>query len=115
MQALGESTDCLWWAFGQHSISLGEAYRSVAPHVVALAAPVDLFRYVKAVPASPETETLLAHVLTGMPGIAETVNMLHIKSHYYQSHRTINPTGIVPKGPAIDLSSPPERRGLLSD
>lgn len=50
-----------------------------------------------------------------LPGIAETVNMLHIKSHYYQSHRTINPTGIVPKGPAIDLSSPPERARRFSD
>ncbi len=45
-----------------------------------------------------------------MPGIAETVNMFHIKHHYYQSHRTINPTGIVPLGPEIDLSAP-SRRG----
>ena len=35
-----------------------------------------------------------------MPGIAETVNMDHIKNHYFGSHRSINPTGIVPKGPA---------------
>jgi len=41
-----------------------------------------------------------------MPGIAETVNMVHIKHHYYQSHRTINPTGIVPRGPEIDLDRP---------
>jgi glutathionyl-hydroquinone reductase len=27
------------------------------------------------------------------------VNMAHIKRHYYESHRTINPTGIVPVGP----------------
>ncbi len=39
-------------------------------------------------------------------GVAETVNMQHIKSHYYQSHRTINPTGIVPVGPAMDLTLP---------
>jgi len=45
-----------------------------------------------------------------MPGIAETVNMFHIKHHYYQSHRTINPTGIVPLGPEINLSAP-SRRG----
>lgn len=50
-----------------------------------------------------------------MPGIAETVNMLHIKSHYYQSHRTINPTGIVPNGPVIDLSSPPGQARRFSD
>ena len=37
-------------------------------------------------------------------GVAETVNFSHIKNHYYQSHRTINPTGIVPVGPEIDLS-----------
>ena len=44
-----------------------------------------------------------------IPGIAETVNMDHIKSHYYGSHRSINPTGIVPVGPAIDLDAPHER------
>ncbi len=37
------------------------------------------------------------------PGIAGTVDMGHIKRHYYQSHRTINPTGIVPAGPVLDL------------
>ncbi len=44
-----------------------------------------------------------------MPGIAETVNMMHIKHHYYQSHRTINPTGIVPIGPELDLDRPSGR------
>lgn len=38
------------------------------------------------------------------PGVTETVNFTHIKNHYYQSHRTINPTGIVPAGPVIDLA-----------
>lgn len=38
------------------------------------------------------------------PGIAETVNFQHIKGHYYESHLNINPTGIVPMGPALDLS-----------
>jgi putative glutathione S-transferase len=37
-----------------------------------------------------------------LPGVAGTVNMQHIKSHYYQSHPTINPSGIVPLGPEID-------------
>jgi putative glutathione S-transferase len=41
-----------------------------------------------------------------VPGIADTVDMRHIKGHYYQSHRTINPTGIVPAGPIIDLTLP---------
>lgn len=38
-----------------------------------------------------------------MPGIAETTNFEHIKHHYYRSHGSINPTGIVPVGPALDL------------
>ncbi|SJZ83358.1 glutathione S-transferase family protein [Consotaella salsifontis] len=37
------------------------------------------------------------------PGVAETVNFDHIKGHYYSSHKTINPTGIVPLGPDQDL------------
>nr|WP_314465935.1 glutathione S-transferase family protein [uncultured Novosphingobium sp.] len=40
------------------------------------------------------------------PGVAGTVNFQHIKGHYYESHRTINPTGIVPSGPILDLDSP---------
>lgn len=42
-------------------------------------------------------------------GVAETVNMHHIKSHYYGSHDTINPTGIVPMGPDIDFMEPHNR------
>ncbi len=38
------------------------------------------------------------------PGIAETVNFDHIKRHYYMSHPQINPTGIVPLGPEINLN-----------
>ena len=38
------------------------------------------------------------------PGINGTVNMKHIKHHYYGSHETVNPTRIVPLGPAIDYS-----------
>lgn len=44
-----------------------------------------------------------------LPGIAETVNFLHIKRHYYQSHKQINPSGIVPLGPVLDLDAPAER------
>ncbi len=40
------------------------------------------------------------------PGVAETVNMDHIKRHYYQTHSSINPLLIVPKGPELDFSSP---------
>lgn len=39
-----------------------------------------------------------------MDGVPETVNLDHIKNHYYMSHDTINPTGIVPQGPVIDYS-----------
>lgn len=39
-----------------------------------------------------------------MPGITETVNFDHIKKHYYGSHKTINPTGVVPVGPNLDWS-----------
>lgn len=37
-----------------------------------------------------------------LPGISSTVNMDHIKTHYYVSQKTINPTGIVPKGPHLE-------------
>jgi putative glutathione S-transferase len=38
------------------------------------------------------------------PGIAETVNLDHIKRHYYVTHTEINPTGIVPIGPVLELT-----------
>lgn len=44
-----------------------------------------------------------------VPGIAQTVNMDHIKSHYYTSHANINPTGIVPVGPKLDFEAPHNR------
>ncbi|KQR69132.1 glutathione S-transferase family protein [Rhizobium sp. Leaf341] len=46
------------------------------------------------------------------PGVAGTVDMRHIKHHYYESHKTINPTGIVPEGPQLDLESPHGRERL---
>ncbi|WP_071518092.1 glutathione S-transferase family protein [Geitlerinema sp. PCC 9228] len=46
------------------------------------------------------------------PGVADTVNWQHIKGHYYQSHKTINPTGIVPLGPEIDFTAPHHRDRL---
>ncbi len=48
------------------------------------------------------------------PGIAETVNLDHIKTHYYCSHPTINPTGIVPRGPRLDYSQPHGRETRFS-
>lgn len=47
-----------------------------------------------------------ARSLYQQPGVAETVNFDHIMRHYYGSHRTINPTGIVPVGPDTDWSAP---------
>jgi putative glutathione S-transferase len=44
-----------------------------------------------------------------VPGVAETVSLDHIKRHYYGSHRSINPTGIVPIGPLIDFTLPHDR------
>jgi putative glutathione S-transferase len=46
------------------------------------------------------------------PGVADTVNMDHIKTHYYRSHPTINPSGVVPAGPEIDFSTPHGREGV---
>jgi putative glutathione S-transferase len=39
-----------------------------------------------------------------LKGVAETVNLHHIRHHYYESHTNINPSGIVPAGPVLDLS-----------
>ncbi|MDR5775176.1 MULTISPECIES: glutathione S-transferase family protein [unclassified Caballeronia] len=47
-----------------------------------------------------------------MPGVADTVNFEHIKRHYYESHRSINPTGIVPAGPVLDFAAPHDRERL---
>ena len=47
-----------------------------------------------------------------LPGVAATVNMEHIKRHYYESHRTINPTGIVPTGPVLDFTAPHGRAAM---
>ncbi|NYT25837.1 glutathione S-transferase family protein [Alcaligenaceae bacterium] len=43
------------------------------------------------------------------PGVAGTVNFDHIKQHYYRSHPSINPNGIVPLGPVLDLERAPGR------
>jgi len=44
-----------------------------------------------------------------VPGVAETVNMDHIKRHYYGSMRNLNPGGIVPLGPALDFEAKHDR------
>jgi putative glutathione S-transferase len=47
-----------------------------------------------------------------VPGVSGTVNMDHIKRHYFGSHRKLNPSGIVPLGPDIDFMIPHGREGL---
>lgn len=44
--------------------------------------------------------------------IRDSVRMDHIKSHYYGSHDTVNPSGIVPVGPTIDHLMPHNRAAL---
>lgn len=44
-----------------------------------------------------------------VPGVAQTVNFEHIKGHYFGSHLFLNPTGIVPIGPQLNLEEPHDR------
>lgn len=46
------------------------------------------------------------------PGFGDTVNMTHIKRHYYEVHANVNPLRIVPKGPVLDWSAPHHREQL---
>ena len=46
------------------------------------------------------------------PGVAETVDISYIKKHYYGSHGTVNPTGVVPVGPEVDFTAPHNRATL---
>ena len=46
------------------------------------------------------------------PGVAETVNMDHIRHHYYRSHETVNPHRILPAGPVVDFTEPHGRESL---
>jgi putative glutathione S-transferase len=47
-----------------------------------------------------------------LPGVAATFDAGHVKRHYYESHRTLNPSGIVPVGPAIGFDGPHGRAHL---
>ncbi|MDS0280529.1 glutathione S-transferase family protein [Haloarcula onubensis] len=46
------------------------------------------------------------------PGVAETVNMSHIKEHYYTTHPDVSPKRIVPMGPDPDFEATHDRDGL---
>ena len=47
---------------------------------------------------------------TSCPGLAGTVDLGQIRRHYYGSQRWVNPTGIVPVGPPVDLEAAPNRK-----
>ena len=44
-----------------------------------------------------------------LPGVAGTVDFLHIKHHYFESHPSVNPAGVVPLGPVLDFAAPHDR------
>ena len=46
------------------------------------------------------------------PGIGETVNLTHVARHYYGSHPQVNPTGVVPIGPDLEVDAPHGRDTL---
>jgi len=48
-----------------------------------------------------------------IPGIGGTVNMYHIKNHYYGSHPSLNPSGVVPMGQPMDYSAVHDRDRFL--
>ena len=50
-----------------------------------------------------------ARDLYSVPAFGETTDFDHIKRHYYGTHPHINPSGVVPKGPAIDWAAPHDR------
>lgn len=50
-----------------------------------------------------------------VPGVAETLDLQHIRHHYFRSHPTINPYGIIPAGPTVDYAAPHDRERLPAD
>jgi glutathionyl-hydroquinone reductase len=48
------------------------------------------------------------------PGVSETVDFHHIKRHYYYSHDMINPSRVVPTGPAINYDRAHDRSRLAA-
>ncbi|RCK47989.1 glutathione S-transferase family protein [Thalassospira profundimaris] len=47
------------------------------------------------------------------PGVKQTVHFDHIKKHYYQSHPSVNPSGVVPVGPDLDFDGAHDRDRFL--
>ena len=71
-------------------------------------------RRTAATPRRPPNLWSYTRELYQIPRVAETVNMRHINGHYCGSHRHIDPTGIVPKGPALDFGAPQDRARLAA-
>lgn len=71
VESLSEANNCLWWAFTKRSESLDLDYRVVGIPAIAVAAPADLFRVVSQIPAAPEAETILLHVVSDTAGTGE--------------------------------------------
>ncbi len=47
-----------------------------------------------------------------LPGVMATIRLDHVARHYHASHRHLNPSGIVPIGPVLDLAAPHGRESL---
>jgi putative glutathione S-transferase len=59
----------------------------------------------------PNLEGLLRDIYQ-MPGVAGTVRLDHIRNHYFRSHKTINPHGIISIGPVPTFGAPHDRERL---
>ena len=64
---------------------------------------------------SVTTTLVMPHRRGQLPAVRATVDFGHIKRHYYMSHTGINPTAIVPAGPAIDFEAPHSRDRLAAE
>ena len=54
-----------------------------------------------------------ARELYQVPGVAKTVDVRHIKEHYYRSQKEVNPSQVVPVGPVVDFNEPHGRGKVL--
>jgi putative glutathione S-transferase len=72
----------------------------------------NLWPYLRDLYQTPSDESDAPSAPPKTPGVAETVNLDHIKEHYYRSHTDLNPKQIVPEGPALDFEAPHDRDEL---
>ena len=47
-----------------------------------------------------------------VPGVADVTDMEETRRHYYLSHKSLNPSGILPVAPELDLLAPHGREAL---